>query len=777
MEEIQQAINSNKMNKNSGDTLNRDKMSSLPSDLTPSVLQGTMDTQKPSSLSSNRPSSPEGDTHKDVDAMSASSGSSYRRRVPLTTLASDGTSIIDDDTTSVELPFDQATSPIDIPGNTENSSDYQAELYPKKPRVQGHTPDNTSHVHGLGNSGTSHLSSASMNTTGSRPKNLFQSSQHTGSLLGTSQGVMGSPIPKTLNLVLPEAQNSSPNSTTYYTYRAQLTFGLKPNKEGVNVAQLFQRWIFSSCESIPDFSLVPYEQPDNGQQITSIDQVPKENPTFYSMYYHNHRVLQHGNLTGMVAFQCSLPWSKLKSARSTFFSWLRLNNVYLNQTKFQTSTLVACGFLVGAHPGYTRRDHAEEELYLRLRMDAEDIPYQLTARTISVPLAEDNPGKFSFQAVVVETSAKHAATLRERFYSLDHPAKAQQQFPYTGKYQFVPILKSKEWTIQKILRLAKLHVKLISDLKPIFIVNLQDLRNEITPAGSTLMQGFYGMTFQQTINGKALDPVPLLHSIHNTGNKTTKVALVPSSHYTEALNQLSAIHSILTSNVSPDYHEKVFVHGTRAGLTGQQVDSVSSCNCSSYASELLDLYKPQDGEDEPTQPVKRFRPVPMSYAAIVNGDSDAAQPSTSTPSTSISSLTNEDINQLYERMKHHVDSNIGQSTTLSTAELEKQVTQSNLEINAVKQQLQQTVQNITEQVAQLSAEINKQNVIVTDQVTTLRDEINKQNIIVLGMQLEFQKHMADFSAQLQVIYTTQRQQTATPPASTSKNGQWGSNIK
>jgi hypothetical protein len=81
--------------------------------------------------------------------------------------------------------------------------------------------------------------------------------------------------------------------------------------------------------------------------------------------------------------------------------------------------LVACGFLEGAHPGNTRRDHAEEELWVRLHMHEEDIPYQLSARTISVPLFKDKPGKYSFQEVVVEISANKAVSLRKRFYSLD----------------------------------------------------------------------------------------------------------------------------------------------------------------------------------------------------------------------------------------------------------------------------------------------------------------------------------------------------------------------
>lgn len=81
----------------------------------------------------------------------------------------------------------------------------------------------------------------------------------------------------------------SPESTSvaFYTYRAQLTFGLPQSTEGFNVAKYFRWWGFSSCESIDNFSLIPYDD-EKGQQISSLDQVPEENPDFYSAYYHNH---------------------------------------------------------------------------------------------------------------------------------------------------------------------------------------------------------------------------------------------------------------------------------------------------------------------------------------------------------------------------------------------------------------------------------------------------------------------------------------------------------
>lgn len=156
---------------------------------------------------------------------------------------------------------------------------------------------------------------------------------------------------------------------------------------------------------------------------------------------------------------------------------------------------MTCGFLVGAHPGFLRRDEAVKELYTRLQTDPNTVPFQLSARTISVPINEGKPEKYTFQAVVIETATTQAATLREEFYKLPNPVSAQLQYPYTGKYTFVPLLQSKEWTVSKILRLAQYHVSIIQDLKTVFISNLQNIHNKINVRGETLLQGFYGMTF------------------------------------------------------------------------------------------------------------------------------------------------------------------------------------------------------------------------------------------------------------------------------------------
>jgi hypothetical protein len=94
----------------------------------------------------------------------------------------------------------------------------------------------------------------------------------------------------------------------------------------------------------------------------------------------------------MVHFQVGTPWGQLKKPSSPYFSWLHLNQVFLNYTKFKTDTLIPCGFLVGAHPGFFRRDEAEEELIGSLGLADNSIPFQLSSRNISVPIADGAPG-------------------------------------------------------------------------------------------------------------------------------------------------------------------------------------------------------------------------------------------------------------------------------------------------------------------------------------------------------------------------------------------------
>lgn len=106
--------------------------------------------------------------------------------------------------------------------------------------------------------------------------------------------------------------------------------------------------------------------------------------------------------------------------------------MHLNQTTFKTDTLVACGFLVGAHPGHLHCDEAERELRTSLQLE-NNFPLQLSARTTTILIVLGKPEKFSFQAVVIETPINHAEQLREQFYLLPKPAVAHGLYPYTGQ--------------------------------------------------------------------------------------------------------------------------------------------------------------------------------------------------------------------------------------------------------------------------------------------------------------------------------------------------------
>lgn len=281
-------------------------------------------------------------------------------------------------------------------------------------------------------------------------------------------------------------QKSKSRISSHITYNLHLVW-LRQGK--LNVAALFTEWLEASMNMLENFSLLLYDSPQ-GQKITSAEQVSPEDMLFFNDYYHNHQVLQHGNLTGMVHFQTSTPWIKIKSFQGTYFRWLSNHRVFINVME----TLVVCGFLVGAHPGYLHRDKAEEELRVSLGLDDNELPFQISSCSISVPIKDGDPTHFSFQAIVVETATKDAHKLRERFYALEDPEHAKSTYLYTRLYQFVSFLKSTDWPIDKIYRLAHLHMQIVTDLELLYVANVQDINYIIVYEGDSLLHGFYGMT-------------------------------------------------------------------------------------------------------------------------------------------------------------------------------------------------------------------------------------------------------------------------------------------
>jgi hypothetical protein len=487
--------------------------------------------------------------------------------------------------------------------------------------------------------------------------------------------------------------NKPKGTLRLHTFHAQLTFGLKPSQK-VNIADQFTLWIEASLKLLGDFALLPFDGAGT-TKITAMEHIRWGDPDFFSEYYGNHRSLVHGNLTGMVHFQTSSSWNSIKAFKSRYFSWLTDNRVFLNYTKFKTETLVPCGFFVRAHPGYLRRDEAEEELHASLGLDPGEIPFQRSSRSVSVPIKEDDTRHYSFNAVVVETSTKHATKLRERFYDLQDPRTAIADYPYTGLYQFVPMVKSTDWPISKIYQLAHLHSSIIDDLKAMYVHNIQDVNNVIDDSGFSLLQGFYGMT----VSGQATtDPKErLLHSIHNTSRMGVKLALVSSSKYKSALGQFTNLKNILTNCVNSKYHSSVFVTGSPPKLSGRQVDSISSGNYSSYADSLLMDYNPQTGDgtetsDEYVPPVvKRYRPAVLTYAQAA---APTPIPSVVVPSTPqiVSSVSQDAIDKMFESFSQKFSASLGSSLTIQ--DLENQVKQTSGEIQEVKASFQSQIQTV-----------------------------------------------------------------------------------
>ncbi len=600
------------------------------------------------------------------------------------------------------------------------------------------------------------MADADIDTTTRDVESTIQMTKHsTGLIHHTSASKMTDAITDGNSFKVTTAPSKS--ILNFHTYRAQLTFGLSSGCKEVNVAALFLQWLEKSTALLANFSLLPYDG-EGGQQIISTDQV-EHDPAFYDQYYFNHRVLQHGNLTGMIQFQTSVPWISLKSPKSPYFNWLKECRVYMNRTAFKTDTLVACGFLVGAHPGFLRRDEAEEELKVSLDIEPDTLPFQLSSWSISVPIKDGDRSRFSFQAIVVETSVKHAQSLREKFYQLDPPHQAEASYPYTGKYQFVPLLKSKEWSLEKIYTLAKFHVSIIDGLQPLYISNLQDINNIIDEHGNSLMQGFYGMTIpsstQQVREGSTASP--LIYSVHNTSRLNMKAVLIKRDNIEEAIDQFTNIANILKTNIKQKFHPNVFIPGKIPALTGRQADSIFSCNSSATASALLNNFNPQDGEASSTTVAnKRVRTINVTYAKIVTPTSNTLQ-----SQNSLSTLT--EIDKLYESMSTRFGEQFG--TKISITELEQQVAKTSEEITTIRTSFNEQLTSIQTSVDQLTTKVDSQYLELNNTVQSLVDTIAKQNFVIAGIQQEFKLSMETLS---NTLLPSARSNNHTPSTSATR---------
>jgi len=528
-----------------------------------------------------------------------------------------------------------------------------------------------------------------------------------------------------------------------------------PVYDEVNVANLFMELFTATQSFLQDFSLLSYDS-EKGQPLTSISQLTATDETVFQQYYHNHRVLQHGNLTGMILFQSSSSWKSIKVFKSTYFLWLKSHCVFLNYTKFKTDTLVVCGFLLSTHLGHLRRDEAEVELRGSLGLDLEEFPFQLSSRTISVPIKEGESGCFSFQAAVVETAAQHANHLREKFYLLEDPKRAAVTYQYTGINHFFPVLKSKEWSISKIYQLSRLHVAIIEDLKTIYIQNLPDLNNLVADQNISLLHWFDGLeaTSMEHNHTGHVPSNQLIHSVHNMANKLIKVVLVQTSKNVDAIGHMESLENIIRNNIAVEYHPNVLIPGKKPSIMGQRVDSISSCNYSNYASNLLVSFNPQDDAPNERRPnIKRIRQTRISYAAAVVNNSNP--PPAMTPSPIV------DIEAIYDKIKRKFDAEVGSMDILM---LESQVQQTSTEISVIRNSFEEQLENVMNLVTQLSHQVNSQHVELATPVQQLSDTIARQNAVIAAIQQEFKSNM---TALTQAILPQLSKPPTVTPASTS----------
>jgi hypothetical protein len=88
----------------------------------------------------------------------------------------------------------------------------------------------------------------------------------------TTQNTYHTPSTPSQTVSKSTVTTTRPKSTlNLHTFRAQLTFGLKPSQK-VNVADLFTSWIDASLKLLSDFALLPFED-DVSDTITSIEHI------------------------------------------------------------------------------------------------------------------------------------------------------------------------------------------------------------------------------------------------------------------------------------------------------------------------------------------------------------------------------------------------------------------------------------------------------------------------------------------------------------------------
>jgi len=137
----------------------------------------------------------------------------------------------------------------------------------------------------------------------------------------------------------------------------------------------------------------------------------------------------------------------------------------------------------------------------------------------------------------------------------------------------------------------------------------------------------------------------------------------------------------------------------------------------------------------------------ISYAAVTGSPEHSSitattvtahtkQVSSQAPSqqvTNVSSLTDHDLDQLYERLKHHVALGDDASPGISAEDMERMVKESNNSIQQVRDEMSTSVTTLTEEITKIGEQVKRQNVVVVGvqkslEATSkdLKDSVNRQ---------------------------------------------------
>jgi hypothetical protein len=160
----------------------------------------------------------------------------------------------------------------------------------------------------------------------------------------------------------------------------------------------------------------------------------------------------------------------------------------------------------------------------------------------------------------------------------------------------------------------------------------------------------------------------LLHSIHNTGHPSTKVALVSSSNYDDAIGQFYNITNILINHIPEEYHPNVFYQNANPTVSGPCSDSISACNYSSFASDLLTAHLPvhQATNSTPGESVKRFRTTHITYAKVAPTSTISSQSTVTLPT-----LDSSKFDKFFDSISQKLNTTHG--SKINIEDLEEQV--------------------------------------------------------------------------------------------------------